>query len=169
MDEQRSSTPCVVGSNPTGDAIHLKLKVTMKTLGITDVKGAKANISDIVVFGDGDQAKLLFKASSEKQGWMKSTKAIEIPGVGCIVQVTTQQRNQAKTTIIGSILKLIMGKRFKPEVTYSLAEATSFVPGVMIVGDAVKGRRLVSIEHPQHSKHAPAKPSAKTKAVAKAK
>jgi hypothetical protein len=84
----------------------------MKTLDISDVKGARANISDIKVFGDGDTFRLICKASSDEQGWMKSTKAMEIEGVGCLVQVTTQQRN--------------------PDGSYSIAEALSFVPNTII-------------------------------------
>lgn len=80
-----------------------------KDLGITEVRGAKANISDLVVYGDGDTFALLCKASSQEQGWMKSTKVCNLPG-GCIVQVTTQQKN-----IDGS---------------YAVAEALSYVPGV---------------------------------------
>jgi len=63
----------------------------MKTFGNTDVNQAKKNVSDIVVFGNGDTFKLICKASSQIEGWMKSTKAMEIKGVGCVVQVTTQQ------------------------------------------------------------------------------
>lgn len=84
----------------------------MKTLNNSDISGAKKNVPDIKVFGDGDLFKLLSKASSEKEGWMKSTKAMEITGVGCLVQVTTQQRN--------------------PDGSYAVAEALSFVPGVSI-------------------------------------
>lgn len=82
-----------------------------KDLGITEVRGAKANISDLVVYGDGDTFALLCKASSQEQGWMKSTKVCNVPH-GCIVQVTTQQRNV--------------------DLTYSLAEALTYVPGVNI-------------------------------------
>ena len=94
----------------------------MKTLHNTDVNGAQKNVPDITVFGNGDMFKLLSKASSEREGWMKSTKAMAIPGVGCVVQVTTQQRN--------------------PDGSYSLAEAVTFVPGVTIVEDS-RGRQLV--------------------------
>lgn len=83
-----------------------------KTLGNTTVLQAKANVKDLVVWGDGDMFKLLCKASSQSEGWMKSTKAMEIPGAGCVVQVTTQQRN--------------------PDGSYVLAEAVCFVPGVFI-------------------------------------
>jgi hypothetical protein len=70
---------------------------------------------------------LLCKASSQTEGWMKSTKAMEIPGVGCVIQVTTQQKNI--------------------DLTYSLAEAVTFVPGVSIAGDAVSGRYLIGNDH----------------------
>ncbi len=86
-----------------------------KTLDITEVKGAKANISDLKVFGNGDLFQLICKASSNEQGWMKSTKAMQTP-VGCVVQVTTQQKN-------------IDG-------TYSVAEALAYVPGVSIQIDS---------------------------------
>ena len=79
-----------------------------KDLGITEVRGAKANILDLVIYGDGDTFALLCKASSQEQGWMKSTKVCNVEG-GCIVQVTTQQRN--------------------PDGSYALAEALTFVPG----------------------------------------
>ena len=78
-----------------------------KMLDISEVKGAKANISDLNVYGDGDTFALLCKASSQEQGWMKSTKAMEIEGVGCLVQVTTQNEEMP-------------------------AEAVTFVPGVRI-------------------------------------
>ena len=95
-----------------------------KDLGITEVRSAKANISDLVVYGDGDTFALLCKASSQEQGWMKSTKVANVPG-GCIVQVTTQQRN--------------------PDGSYAVAEALSFVPGVKLDREA-NPRRLVAAE-----------------------
>ena len=80
-----------------------------KDLGITEVRGAKANIPDLNVYGDGDAFALLCKASSQEQGWMKSTKVCNVPN-GCVVQVTTQQKN--------------------PDGSYAVAEALTFVPGV---------------------------------------
>jgi len=81
-----------------------------KTLHNSDVSGAKKNVSDLVTFGNGDMFKVLCKASSKEEGWMKSTKAMEIPGVGCVVQVTTQQGD-------------------------NVAEALVFVPGVKVIID----------------------------------
>lgn len=94
-----------------------------KTLHNSDISGARQNVKDIKVVGNGDMFQLLCKASSQEEGWMKSTKAMKIPGVGCVVQVTTQQRN--------------------PDGSYSIAEALTFVPGVCIVDDENNGRKLV--------------------------
>lgn len=97
-----------------------------KTLGNTDVNGARKNVKDIVIFGNGDTFRLLCKASSQEEGWMKSTKAMETHS-GCVVQVTTQQRNI--------------------DLTYSIAEAVTFVPGVKIADDPeFGGRKLVAID-----------------------
>ena len=97
----------------------------MKTLHNSDISGARTNVKDIKVVGDGDLFRLLCKASSQNEGWMKSTKAMEVPG-GCVVQVTTQQTN--------------------PDGSYSVAEALTFVPGVCIADDENSGRKLVRIQ-----------------------
>lgn len=94
----------------------------MKTLHNSDISGARQNVKDIKIVGNGDMFRLLCKASSEEEGWMKSTKAMEIPHVGCVVQVTTQQRNQ--------------------DGSYSVAEALTFVPDSRIVPDENNGRKL---------------------------
>lgn len=93
---------------------------TEKTLHNSDISGAKINVPDIKTFGNGDLFKLISKASSATEGWMKSTKAMEIPGVGCVVQITTQQGD-------------------------NIAEAVTFVPDVRILGNAEKGRTLSKI------------------------
>jgi hypothetical protein len=90
-------------------------EINEKSLNISDINGAKKNIDDLEVYGDGDTFRLLCKASSKKEGWMKSTKVCNVQG-GCIVQVTTQQRNA--------------------DFTYSIAEALTFVPGNHIDIDA---------------------------------
>jgi hypothetical protein len=100
------------------------IKMEEKTLHNSDVSGARQNVKDIQVVGNGDMFRLLCKASSQAQGWMKSTKAMETPG-GCVVQVTTQQKN--------------------PDGSYAVAEALTFVPGVRIVDDVDGGRRLDAV------------------------
>jgi len=94
-----------------------------KTLHNSTVSGARVNVKDINVFGNGDSFKLICKASSKSEGWMKSTKAMQIDGVGCVIQVTTQQGE-------------------------NVAEALTFVPGVkiqLIDGDKSNGREIVKI------------------------
>ena len=95
--------------------------MTEKTLHNSDVSGTRQNVKDIEIVGNGDMFKLLCKASSKEEGWMKSTKACEVVG-GCIVQVTTQQRN--------------------PDGSYAVAEALTYVPGVRIGADENNGRKL---------------------------
>lgn len=90
----------------------------MKTLHNSDISGARKNVKDIQVFGNGDTFQLLCKASSQNEGWMKSTKAMQIDGVGCVVQVSTQQGD-------------------------NVAESLCFIPNVVIAQDENNGRKLV--------------------------
>jgi hypothetical protein len=95
-----------------------------KTLENTTASQAKDNVSDIQFWGEGDMWKLISKAWSKEEGWMKSTKALQIDNTGCLVQVSTQQGDH-------------------------VAESVAFVPGVMIHETKVEGkvikRKLVSI------------------------
>ena len=98
-----------------------------KALDVSSIDDAKdGKVSDIQVVGNGDTYQLLCKASSEAQGWMKSSKAMPVPG-GCVVQVTTQQRN--------------------PDGSYAVAEALTFVPGVKISPDVNGGRKLIALSN----------------------
>jgi len=92
-----------------------------KTLDNTSIEDAQESVSDIEVFGNGDTFQLLCKASSEAEGWMKSTKAMTA-GSGVVVQVTTQQRNE--------------------DGSYAIAEALTYVPNVIIASDKSGGRTL---------------------------
>lgn len=92
-----------------------------KTLDVVSIDDAKNKVSDIKVVGNGNLFQLLCKASSESQGWMKSTKAMQTPN-GCLVQVSTQQKNH--------------------DGSYSVAEALTYVAGVKIVEDVNGGRKL---------------------------
>ena len=89
-----------------------------KSLHNTCSNGAKKNVKDIVFWGNGDTFKLISKASSESESWMKSTKAMQA-GESVVVQVTTQQQN-------------IDG-------TYSIAEALTTVTNAIIVEHFTEG------------------------------
>lgn len=94
-----------------------------KTLHNSVVSSAHTNVKDLKTVGNVDAFQQLFKASSQVEGWMKSTKAMRV-STGCVVQVTTQQRN--------------------PDGSYVVAEALTFVPDVSIAGDINNGRKLVA-------------------------
>lgn len=96
----------------------------MKTLNNSDISGTRQNVKDVEIVGNGDMFQLLCKASSKSEGWLKSTKAMEVVG-GCVVQVTTQQ--------IGA------------SGDWAVAEALCFVPGVKIAKDENNGRKLISL------------------------
>jgi hypothetical protein len=67
------------------------VSVEPKALDVTSSKDLPTDDSELKTFGDPDAWRLICKVSIAKQHWMKSTKAMEIEGVGCLVQVTTQQ------------------------------------------------------------------------------
>lgn len=93
-----------------------EINVCKKSLGNTDTNGASKNVSDLVVWGEPDMWKLLSKASSQKEGWMKSTKALEVEGVGCWVQVSTQQGdNVAESISFAENMKIIVTGEIKDE------------------------------------------------------
>jgi hypothetical protein len=81
----------IVDERFDGDDVFDNVLETYKVFGNTTSNQAKENVKDIKFWGDGDTFKLISKASSQSEGWMKSTKAMEIENVGCVVQVTTQQ------------------------------------------------------------------------------
>jgi len=97
----------------------------MRTFDNTNSSDAKLSASDVKEFGSTDMWELICKASSESEGWMKSTKALEL-GNGCLVQTTTQQRNS--------------------DGSFVIAEALAFVPCVLINrtydGDKVVSRKI---------------------------
>lgn len=97
--------------------------VAPKDLTITDTKDLKKKVSDVVVTGDGDTFALLCKASSEEQGWMKSTKVCNVVN-GCLVQVSTQQKN--------------------PDGSYAVAEALTYLPS-MNIDLSSKPRKLIPL------------------------
>jgi hypothetical protein len=89
-----------------------------KTQTMSVVTMIKEKTGKTPSIGRKDTFQLLCRASSEDGNWVKTTRAMEIQGTGCIVQVTTQQGN-------------------------NIAEAVCFVPGVTIVPDINKGQKLV--------------------------
>lgn len=98
-----------------------------KTLMNTTASQARQNVADLTTWGNADSFRLLAKASSQAEGWLKSTKAMEIPAVGVVVQVTTQQRNA--------------------DGSYAVAEAVAFVPGARVVEEYDESTGEVTSRH----------------------
>jgi hypothetical protein len=103
--------------------VEQKDKVVSKSLGNTDTNGARKNVRDIVFWGNGDTFKLISKASSKAEGWMKSTKGLDT-GHGVALQVTTQQRN--------------------PDGSYAVAEAITYIPGATIIEEKDNEGNVIS-------------------------
>jgi hypothetical protein len=91
-----------------------------KTYGNTSASKAEENVRDIKFWGNGDTWKLISKAWSEEEEWLKSTKALEIKSIGCLLQVSTQNEDL-------------------------IAEAVTFVPNVRIK-EIEEGGKVVSRE-----------------------
>jgi len=130
--------------------------MSSKTLHNSNASGASKNVKDIVFWGDGDTFKLISKASSVNEGWMKSTKAMEIVGVGVVIQVTTQQRGAQEKRFLTTKELIEKYGENRPtwedqvETDWSVAEALTFVPGAKIeeVRDdygVVTSRKIVKI------------------------
>ena len=96
----------------------------------TDVSStaeAKAAIADFRVTGNPDIWQLLAKASSPSEGWMRSTKALQV-GPDVILQVSERQRNaDGSFTIDNDLIR---------------------VENVTIVPDVNDGRKLVPARAP---------------------
>ena len=96
---------------------------SQKSLHNTCSNGATKNVKDIVFWGNGDTFQLISKASSEAEGWMKSTKAMKC-GKDVVIQVTTQQKN--------------------PDGSYSIAEALTTAHNKKIMETTDQNGNVVS-------------------------
>ena len=96
---------------------------SQKSLHNTCSNGATKNVKDIIFWGNGDTFQLISKASSEAEGWKKSTKAMKC-GKDVVIQVTTQQKN--------------------PDGSYSVAEALTTAHNKKIVETTDQNGNVVS-------------------------
>jgi hypothetical protein len=112
--------------------------MSSKSLHNTTANGASKNVKDIKFWGDGDTFMLISKASSEKEGWMKSTKAMAA-GNSVVVQVTTQQRGAGVTRLLSKDELMEKYGEGHPsfdqvvEFNYNVAEALTTVENAIIV------------------------------------
>jgi hypothetical protein len=96
------------------DKVVETTEVKEKDLSRTDM--TEAEKSGIQTHGDPGAWKTICKAWNDAEGWMKSTKAMQVGAAGCLIQVTTQQKNA--------------------DGTYAVAEAVCFAERVNVVEEA---------------------------------
>lgn len=112
--------------------------MSKRDLHISNSHGAAANIKDLVLYGDPDAWICIAKASSEAQGFMKSTKAMNVPGLGVLVQVTTMQKELPPAGLVES------------DEVFHTSEALAFVPDAIInhtvTGPTIQGRHTDRVE-----------------------
>lgn len=87
------------------------VEATAKPLHASPENPIESLTSDLVTFGDPHVWKLLCKASSDKYGWMKTTKGMTIPKVGVLVQTETQQRNADGSYALSQSTELVPDSR----------------------------------------------------------
>jgi hypothetical protein len=91
-----------------------------RTLTSTTVEEAEA--SGVVLTGAADKWLCIAKAVNEAEGWMRSTKAMQIGAAGCLVQTSYVWTN--------------------PDGTKGCFEAVCFAPSVNLIEEAGKARFL---------------------------
>ena len=130
MSEKLKQLKSLDHQAPRGDgpASAAASPISKKSFGNTTASGAKDNVKDIVFWGNGDTFKLISKASSKAEGWMKSTKALEIKNLGCLVQVTTQQGDNP-----AEALEFVAGAAILEKLDSD---------GVVIGRELIKGREI---------------------------
>lgn len=89
-----------------------------RTLTNTTVEEAKA--SGVVLTGAADKWLCVAKAVNEAEGWMRSTKAMQVGSVGCLIQTSYIWTN--------------------PDGTKGSEEAVCFAPGVSLVEEGGKAK-----------------------------
>jgi len=70
-----------------------------KTLNNKSFKDTLANVPDVELHGNGDLFELISKCSSKKEGWMKSTKAMQV-SKGVVIQVSTQNKGNIAESLV---------------------------------------------------------------------
>lgn len=68
-----------------------------RTVSNVDTESAKA--SGVSVHGDPDVWVCIAKAWNAAEGWMKSTKVLQVINAGCFLQVTTQQGDTVSESV----------------------------------------------------------------------
>lgn len=102
----------------------------------------KKNTPDIEVWGNQDTFLTLTKTHYKKDRLIKTTKAMQIDGIGCVVQVTTQQLND--TGMLPMLANGGLALDAETIKTSVIAEALTFVPGAFISEAKDKDGKVIS-------------------------
>ena len=87
-----------------------------KTLSNSANETVSDNVPDVVLMGvKQNNWRLLCKAFSKREGWMKSTKALDLASREVLVQTTTQQRNSDGSYSIADTLTVVSGRVIETE------------------------------------------------------
>ena len=89
--EKRDEQLLLLEESKNDNIKYLENELKEKTLDVVDSKDLTEKVNDVEIFGNPDTWELICKASSKNQGRFKLTKAMEIRGLGLLVQVSTQQ------------------------------------------------------------------------------
>lgn len=90
-----------------------------KSLSVSSPEELKAASPDVKLVGDPNAWICISKASSERQGWMHSTKVACVRGLGLLVQTSTELRHS----------------QGNPATSQGLA----FIPGAYLDGRTIEG------------------------------
>jgi hypothetical protein len=83
---------------------------TEKTLSNSANSTVKDNVPDVVLMGvKSNNWRLMCKAFSKNEGWMKSTKGLNLSTNQVLVQTTTQQKNSDGSYSIADTLICVNG------------------------------------------------------------
>jgi len=80
----------------------------------TSKKNINKKTSDTVTWGNQNLFKLICKASNAKEGWMRSTEAMEA-GDHVVVQVSTEQRTPSGEIVVTEALTTVENARICEE------------------------------------------------------
>ena len=84
------------------------------TNGCISKKNINKKASDTITWGDQNLFKLICKASNAKEGWMRSTEAMEA-GDHVVVQVSTEQRTPSGEIVVTEALTTVENARICEE------------------------------------------------------
>lgn len=70
-----------------------------KTRTLDSTNSAQAKASGTSVFGNPDMWVCIAKAWNKQEEWMKSTKVLEVRGVGVFLQTITSEGNQISESV----------------------------------------------------------------------